>query len=545
MTADDYELDTLIIGIDAGCLNVFEPLSDDGVIPTISALCEDGVAAPLESQIPPWTPSAWPSIYTGVNPGKHGACGFVDFDGYDWSVVSADAVQERSMWSLLDEQGLSSVVVNVPVTHPPEEIDGAIVPGFIGPENPTCYPEGTLEELREQLGEYRVYPSYTRGDDSLSDDDKITEYCNLVRMRGAAFSYLVDKHRPDFGFVQFQKTDTVFHEFEGNWDHVTRVYEETDDQIAKILERTNPKRVFIVSDHGIGEYGDYEFRTNEYLREHGFVELTNSGKGMPSWNPIRNDLREGKDVDSWEPSRTERLAAGAARFGLTASRVRRGLEKVGLAELVIRYAPENVTRTANKQVDFENSLAYMRSRTELGVRINLEGREPNGKVPRAEYDDVRAELIECLRAAELPTGEPVFDEVAPREKYFEGPFTEKAIDIVTIPNDFNVFLSNRLLDGFFGPPTEPWNHKMQGVFVASGEGIDTAADLTGATLFDVAPTVFSALGVKYSDRMDGRVLPVVDDVGAKGYREYDEANDEVSTPEDAVEDRLADLGYLD
>jgi len=105
-------LDTLLIGIDAGCLPVFERLFEDDRIPAIEGLCSAGVAAPLESQIPPWTPSAWPSIYTGVNPGKHGVVGFVGYDGYDWHVTSNDDVHEHPLWTLLDRHDRSSVVVN-------------------------------------------------------------------------------------------------------------------------------------------------------------------------------------------------------------------------------------------------------------------------------------------------------------------------------------------------------------------------------------------------------------------------------------------------
>ncbi|MFC6734073.1 alkaline phosphatase family protein [Haladaptatus sp. DYSN1] len=539
-------VDVLLIGIDAGCLPVFERLYEDDVIPNIQSICEEGAAAPLESQIPPWTPSAWPSMYTGVNPGKHGVCGFVTYDGYDFRVVSGTDVEELSLWSLLDQHEKSSVVVNVPVTHPPEEFDGALIPGFIGPENPKCHPEGLLDEVRDAIGEYKVYPSYARDDSTFSDAQKMEEYTSLVRMRGEAFRYLADKHEPDFGFVQFQKPDTVFHEFEGDWDKVRTVYEETDRQIGKVLEACDPNTVFIASDHGMGPYDKYEFRVNEFLRDEGYVKSRKGGKGMPSWNPIQEELRSGKDTRTWEPNTLERAAATVARFGLTASKIRAGLEKVGLAEIAKQYAPKNVARTANEQVDFPKSTAYMRARTELGVRINLEGRDPAGVVPQENYDEVRDELIEKLSAVRTPDDEPVFGEVAPREKYFHGKNADNAPDIVTIPNDMGHFLSAQLLGDYFAPPTEPWNHKMDGIVAAKGAGIDVDAMPARAHLFDVAPTIMSALGVPYSDRMDGTVIPVVPDVGSETYPEYDEqAEAAVSDQEEAdVEERLADLGYM-
>ncbi len=537
-------LDTLLIGIDAACESVFDRLSATDSIPHLDSLIGRGASGPLTSQIPPWTPSAWPSLYTGVNPGKHGVYGFVTFNEYDWEVVTANHVREHALWTLLEEHDLRSVVVNVPVTHPPDRIDGAIIPGFIGPEHPESHPEGILEDVREAIGEYRVYPNYSRGDDSYTDAEKMEEYCTLARMRGEAFRYLADRYDPDFGFVQFQKTDTVFHEFEGEPEHVRRIYEATDEQIGEILDACNPDRVFVASDHGIGPYEDYEFRVNEFLEEAGYIETTTGGKGMPSWNPIKDQLRAGETETTWEPGAAGRLVAAAASVGLTPGRIGRVLRRVGLDSIIKQYVPADITRTGSEQVDFAASRAYMRARTELGVRINLEGRDPEGVVPQDEYETVRKELIDRLDDVHTPAGDRVFGTVAPREEFFSGPYTGNAVDIVTIPNDFEQFLSAQLVGSQFGPPTEPWNHKLDGLFVAAGEGIDAEADLSDAHLFDVAPTIMAALDVPYSDRMDGSVLPVVDDPGSTEYPTYTDATASMAEDEE-VKERLADLGYLE
>lgn len=535
-------MDALLIGIDAGCLSVFERLNQEDCIPHLESLCSSGTCAPLESQIPPWTPSAWPSLFTGVNPGKHGVYGFLGFDGYDFHVVTGSDVQAHRLWTLLNRHDRSSVVVNVPVTHPPDPIDGAIVPGFMAPEDPRCHPEGVLEDVREEIGDYRIYPTYTRGDDSLSDAEKIDEYRSLVRMRGEAFRYLAGRFDPDFGFVQFQRTDTVFHEFDGEWEKVRTVYEATDDQIGEMLTACDPEFVFLASDHGIGRYEKDEFRVNSYLRDEGYLETTFGGQGMPTWNVMREDLREGQQTRTWEPSYPEKAAALLARVGLTTRRVGRVLERLGLAEVAGKYAPAGVVRTGNEQVDFPSSVAYMRARTELGVRLNLAGREPEGVVDPDEYEAVRDEVIDLLEAVTAPDGEPVFEDVSPRESHFHGPHVEDAVDVVTVPSDFQHFLSAQVGAEWFGESTEPWNHKLGGIFAAAGPGVGDG-DTTDAHLFDVAPTVLAALGVPASDRMDGEVIDVVEPVGTAEYDGFEAGT--TQGREADIEDRLADLGYLE
>ncbi|MFB6166621.1 MAG: alkaline phosphatase family protein [Haloarculaceae archaeon] len=534
---------TLLLGLDGACLPVLDRLRDRGAIPTIADLFSAGAVDGLTSQIPPWTPSAWPSLYTGVNPGKHGVYGFLSFDGYDWSVVDRTDVDEYAIWELLDREGYDSVVVNVPVTHPPRTIDGAVVPGYVAPEDPECVPDDALE-IAGVADEYRVYPPK---ESRSSREAQVAAFEDLAASRGRVFTRLAAEYDPVFGFLQFQTTDTVFHERPDDWDAIERVYAAVDDAVADVLERCDPRNVIVVSDHGMGEYTGAEFRVNEFLRDRGYVETKRGGEGMPSWDSIaRNQLQDGADGDAPSPGLAARAAAAAARAGLTSQRIERVLEPLGLADVVADIAPTDAVRAGTEQVEFAESTAYMRSRIELGVRINLEGREPEGKVPRERYDEVRAELIEQLTAVRKPDGARVFESVQPREAVFEGPHVEAAPDVVLVPAEFDEFLSGSLRGAQFGPPSEQYNHKRVGVFAATGADVTPAAmtDAERPHIFDVAPTVLATFGVAPSDRMDGSVLPLVEGAGSRSYPEFD-ARDAGTTTSETVEEQLANLGYLE
>ncbi|QCQ77266.1 phosphodiesterase (plasmid) [Haloferax mediterranei ATCC 33500] len=532
---------TLLVGLDAACLPVLRPLFEEGEIPTLHSIFSTGTYAPLESQIPPWTASAWPSLYTGMNPGKHGVFDFLSFDGYDWSVVNGSHIRERTLWEVLDYHGYSSVVVNTPVTHPPRPFDGALVPGYTAPENPQGHPAGILDEVRDAIGEYRVYPR----DPSPDDEKESKRYCDLVKMRGEAFQYLVDRFEPEFGFIQFQQTDTVFHERPGDLELVRDIYVEVDQQLEAIFDAYRPENVLVVSDHGMGKYTGYEFRVNEFLSRHGYVETVNGGQGMPTWATVRDSkLRSGVDAQSVKQGLRVKAIQLLARTGITSQRVGALLERVGLDDVVASWVPTDVISAATRQVDFERSTAYLRSRTELGIRINLEGREPNGVVSPEDYESVRTELIDLLQSVTDPDGRPVFDDVAPRESYLSGPRDDEAVDIVLVPRDFDQFLSSMLSDTVFDEPSEPWNHKLHGVVAAVGNDIDVGASLEDAHLFDIAPTVLATFGVEADDRMDGQTLPIVDSVKRTSYPDP-EVREIQETDDTDVEERLANLGYLE
>jgi predicted AlkP superfamily phosphohydrolase/phosphomutase len=72
----------IIIGIDAGTFKLIKPWVEEGELPTLAKLMNEGVYGILESTVPPITSPAWPSFMTGCNPGKHGIPGFVNDHGY-------------------------------------------------------------------------------------------------------------------------------------------------------------------------------------------------------------------------------------------------------------------------------------------------------------------------------------------------------------------------------------------------------------------------------------------------------------------------------
>ena len=534
---------TLVIGLDGACLPVLEPMMEDGVIPTIAKHCDRGAVGALESQLPPWTPSAWPSMYTGVNPGKHGVFDFLHFDGYDWDVVNRSHVREFAVWELLSMRGYRSVVVNVPVTGPPREFDGVLVPGYTAPEEPTCHPEGVWDELTDELGEYRLYTESL--ETGASERERKRGYERLTRMRGAGFRYLVDEYDPDFGFVQFQQCDTIFHEFPEDTETIRRVFGAIDDEIDAIIDTCDPVTTLLVSDHGIGPMRGREFRVNEHLREEAYVNTTATGEGMPSWKSIsRKRLRHGRESGEVDRSGAERAIELAARIGITSQRMATIVRKLGLEELVLKMVPTDIIRAGTEQVDFASSIAYMRSRTEMGVRLNVRGREPEGVIEESEYDRVRDSVIDSLKRIKTPDGDDVFERVCRREAVFEGPYVEEGPDIVTVPNRFDHFLVANLKGATFGDPTEPWEHKLEGVVIATGEGIEPETDLPTSHLFDIAPTILASFDLPVSERMDGTPLPIVEPTGRTEYPPFD-PEDIVTTDDRDVEQRLANLGYLE
>jgi predicted AlkP superfamily phosphohydrolase/phosphomutase len=82
----------VIIGLDGATWTLLRPWIDQGQLPNLARLVQEGASGPLTTTIPPVSASAWVSFATGCNPGKHGAFDFVfpQPGGYDIGVLEND-----------------------------------------------------------------------------------------------------------------------------------------------------------------------------------------------------------------------------------------------------------------------------------------------------------------------------------------------------------------------------------------------------------------------------------------------------------------------
>ena len=135
-----------VIGFDGMDPTLARKWMDEGKLPNLKALADEGVFARLGSTQPSESPTAWSSFATGVNPGKHSIYDFLirDLETYFpdlnmvrrpkeppkfiWGLIPTEKPKIFSMrggtsfWKTASADGIRSVVLTVPVTFPPEEL---------------------------------------------------------------------------------------------------------------------------------------------------------------------------------------------------------------------------------------------------------------------------------------------------------------------------------------------------------------------------------------------------------------------------------------
>jgi predicted AlkP superfamily phosphohydrolase/phosphomutase len=370
---------------------------------------------------------------------------------------------------------------------------------------------------------------------------------SMVDARARATLYLMDTRPWDVVMSVFTATDRIQHSF---WPASTealvaqtahplrRLYQQLDAFLAQILERVDERTtLLIVSDHGFGAMQQAVRSVNRLFSHTGLLTYRAADAGKKqNWFD---------HVTTW----------GRRLIPLRHQR--------SLAMLLPGLRLRVMNERKFKGTDWSRTKAFY----ELGscrVWINLEGRQPEGIVPQAEYDEVCQEVRSLLLSITDPeSGRRLVRSVRLRDEVYSGPHVGMAADLLVdwdhdaagdqvrcVHEGKTIDIKPEAQKGAGGA----WvgNHRPLGILIAYGAGVKPGTRLEGARIFDIAPTVLHRQGLPIPADMDGRVLAGLFAPGGDAVTHASPAaatapeQPEINEAERLqIEQRLRDLGYID
>lgn len=433
-------------------------------LPTLSALADAGAYGRLESVVPPITVPAWSCMMSSRTPGDLGIYGFRNRADHSYDglfIANGAAVKEPRLWDIVGRRGMRSIVLGVPGTFPVKPLNGVMVSCFLTPsvESQYTFPPALRNEVEDVVGEYLFDCTEFRTEDK---DDLLRQIYEMTDKRFALAEHLLSTKPWELFAMVEMGTDRIHHGFWKDMDAAHRkhvpggAYENAildyhvhvDGLLAKLLEHADEETaVLVVSDHGAKRM-DGGIRINEWLRQEGLLALEREPEGRSSTRECGID---------W--SRTKVWAEGGY---------------------------------------------YSR------VFLNVEGREPDGTIPAADYERFRDELAARIAAIPDDEGRPIPTKVfRPEDVYPEikgvapdlivhfGDLYWRAVG--TVGGDEGLYT----FDNDTGP--DDANHAQHGMFILRAPGVVPGLR-EGAHLLDVAPTVLELLGQPVPPAMRGASL---------------------------------------
>ena len=519
----------ILCGLDGATWGLLGPLMDAGVMPRLKAALSSGASGDCHSTLPPITAPAWTTCVTGMNPGKHGVFTFFTRDPQTFAprFVSSAAIRVPTLWSRLSEKGRRVGVANVPITYPPETVNGYMLTGFLTPKGrPYTYPASLQSEL--DAAGYRITAPPPRDDDIPEGMARrwLAELYDVTQRRTETVLELNRRYDPEFAMVVYMTPDHVQHPFykllDPTQEHygsklgdalrepLHRCYAALDDAVAAYTAALDPDDLLLVcSDHGFGPH-DGTLYLNRWLAESGYLKI----------------------------KKTTMLAQESRRI----ARSRLARRWPGLKARA--GGPEAFE---DSYIDRDASLAIGGGNAEFAVYA-------------LRNDAPMAEIAEGLLALRDPhTGGRVVEEAIRREDAYTGPHLGDAPELLLRMTGDRYSIRSRLITrqrGVFARNSGPdGEHIRTGVVMAFGGPVVQKERVT-ARLEDLAPTILYALGEEISSEMDGRALTeifrdeVTREYAPRIVEEEAKVSEEEASPyseQDAAQiaERLANLGYID
>jgi predicted AlkP superfamily phosphohydrolase/phosphomutase len=444
----------LFLGLDAADPELALRWAEQGELPALRALRERAVWGRTENPEGFYAGSVWPSFATASTPARHGQYCWKQFDAESYLDLDPpyDDGDASPWWLALDRAGREVAVVDLPRTIFRPDFGGlqvhdwgthhALAPGF------RTSPPELAAELLERFGSD---PVGTCSRLPLGEPHHYRELVARLRRRIAVkrdiARELLGRWSWDVFALGFGEAHCVGHQCwhvhdERHLQHdpalraeigdpLLDVYRALDAALGELLAVAGPETLTLVLlSHGMGPRHDGDRLLDEALAR------------------IERRLRHGRRL-----SLRERLAR----------RVRRWPERA-----------------------FRKSFRIPTDEAVAGIRINLLGREPRGRIrPGEEYDAYCDALARELMELRNPdTGGPAFERVERCDALYDGPRLDRLPDLLA-----------------------EWtrDHRPDGLFLAAGAGLTPSRVERAVSVMDFGPTIAARLGVELPE-VDGRPI---------------------------------------
>ncbi|MEO8306255.1 MAG: alkaline phosphatase family protein [Betaproteobacteria bacterium] len=507
----------VFLGICAGAHEHFLDWCRTGVLPNLQRLVAKGLVGRTRNVPAVFVQCTWPSFYTGTGPARQGVHCWEQLKAGTYETYRAytpDLVRTTPFWDYLSAAGKRVAILDIPQSRPSPHINGVQLVEWGAHDANHGFATSPASLAEEVLARFGQHPQ-----NGLCDADRtpaqLAEFRDRL-LRGIDGKLAVTRHflaREDWDFFAqvFTEAHCIGHQAWHLHDRTHPRYNEADRAlvgdpvrdvavgidraIGEILADVDESTIVVVmAGHGMTAKYVPQFMLTDILLKLGVAKRASSAPPEPLPPSLRRTL---DPILTWGWRHTPRAAHHL-------------LEP-------LRHRARAMVETPTKiPLDPAAGKCFVvnNNSTHGGIRVNLVGREPEGKVlPGAEYEAFVEELSrDLLDLVNVDTGRRIVNRVIRRTDLYRGDATEHFPDLFVEwvgAEPVRAIRSARIgrIDREYSY-CRTGEHVQAGVFIASGPGIPHGRLDREVSVLDFAPTFCEALGVD-CDQFDGIAIPEI------------------------------------
>lgn len=442
----------LIIGIDGADWYLTKDWVEKNELSNLKKIVDNGFFNKLISTIPPLSPSAWTSLFTGKKPNEHGIYSFLKQkkDEYFYRPISSKDRTAEPLWISLSKKGYRSIIMNIPFTYPPDIINGIMITGLgtPGKDSNFAYPKKYQDWILNNYPDYNVDLTERLLDEKSNIYEMEDTIIRIEETHEKIFTDLLKKEYWDFSVIVFRSLDVIQHYGFDDKKLLLKHYKRVDKLIGKILKNINTKKIKIIlcSDHGFRKVHK-KFYVNNWLRKEGYLKFKKDSSLL-------------------------------LKIGIDAEKIRSFLLKINLENILQKIERGKFTKSILKiipssshqylfNVNWLDSKAFFYRASNGLIKINLLGRESAGIIKFDELETLENEIKQKLQNLKDPdTNQKIF-----RHVYIKKELDMDSYDmpeILLLPNEgYEILDYNENGKLFKKQNNRPGDHSLYGIFISS------------------------------------------------------------------------------
>lgn len=275
---------TFVLGLDGVPYSFLKQQFEQGKMPALAAIAQKNDYRKMNSVYPTVSSVAWTTYATGANPAQHGIFGFVDrvADPFAVKIPTAHDRKAETLWHKLSNKKKRVIVINVPLTYPPEPVNGILISGFLCTDiSSVAYPQNMSQYLKLKNYVIDVDAWLVRE----SKQEFMSKLHEALEKRFEIAFGLMEKETWDFFQLHIMETDRLLHFFwhdlttEGEfYPQIKKFLTKLDTYIGTLKERlSSHDRLLILSDHGFCAI-KAEVQLNGWLEKQGFLKFDSNAE---------------------------------------------------------------------------------------------------------------------------------------------------------------------------------------------------------------------------------------------------------------------------
>ena len=479
-----------VIGLDAMDSGIAHALMADGRMPNLAAFVESSAWAPTDNPRGMLVGGVWPAITTGCWPDHAGFyCDLQIVPGtYEARRRDPNVISVPHVWDVLAAAGRRCAVLDVPVSKLSERDDVVQLAEWGTHDRllpPGSAPPSLVDEVIREFGDYPVQP---KCDQYAQRGDRRGLLAALeagVATKERLASAFLERGPWDFVAVVFSESHCTGHQF---WslhdqadpaydaaqraelgDPLHRMYQVLDGALGRLLDQIgDDATTVVVLSHGMGRHDDADHLLSEILRR---LDVADDGaRHLVTWRERGYRLLQRRG----RAARRARPLVGERRF----------------------------FKVPNNELN-------------AGIRINVKGREPRGRVESgAEVDALIAQLHDDLLAIEnVDSGAPLIRDVWRTDDVYDGPKRDELPDLFVEWNRGTPMREARspkigTVSGVTSS-VRSGDHRPNGLFAMRAPDVVPRRLEASVRAIDVAPTIAARLGVSMPSAQGAPVTDLV------------------------------------